>query len=106
MALDFIAHFIDLWWIFNCGAVPQALFDFANYGPTVAEPPAVSIALDGSTVVISWSASAANFALEETAQLGAAGAWTAVSTPPVQVGDRVQVTIPVGPGTRFFRLAQ
>lgn len=92
--------------IFNCGAVPQGLFDFANYGPAVAERPAVSIALDGSTVVISWPESAASFALEETAQLGAAGAWTAVSTPPVQVGDRFQVTIPVGSGTRFFRLAQ
>ena len=56
--------------------------------------------LSGSNLTISWPATATGFVLESTDQLPG-GTWTAV---PGVTGNGI--TIPIGPGAKYFRLRQ
>ena len=67
--------------------------------------PLLKVKRAGGNVEISWSASGAGgFALEETGSLAGTVNWSTVSTSPVTVNDERVVTVPAGPGHRFFRL--
>jgi hypothetical protein len=64
------------------------------------EPPAPTlqiVRLDGS-VIISWTSAPPGSVLEANAGLSPSG-WS-----PVSGGDNSPVTVPITPGTRFFRL--
>lgn len=65
--------------------------------------PQLSVSPDGSDAFqVSWPATA-DFALEESADLD--GEWTVIGVAPSAIGSRRQVIVPIGEGTRFYRLA-
>jgi hypothetical protein len=66
----------------------------------------LTIRLLAAGVELSWPATAGGYYLESTEQLPPAAHWQSVSTPPVQVGDHLTVTLPVSAGSRFYRLHQ
>lgn len=74
-------------------------------GGTVNTRPRLNVAAGDGTVVLSWSKTATGFGLE-TSSAVAGAPWAAVSTPAVEVGDQLQVTLPDSNGTRFFRLSK
>ena len=82
------------------------LFKFDTGAPFVGTtvPPAISIALAGINVVLSWPLPATAVVLEATTTL-APPAWAAVSSPTVTNGSTVSVTVPAT-GTKFYRLRQ
>jgi hypothetical protein len=56
----------------------------------------------GTSVVVSWPASATNFVLESSSSL--ATGWTAVATAPPTNQQVVSVTLPIAGDQKFFRL--
>jgi hypothetical protein len=73
--------------------------DFSAFVPR----PQLSVSSSPGNIVLSWPARQATFQLQSTASLAPAS-WTAVSTPPVQNGVTMTVTLPAGAGTQYFRL--
>jgi len=66
--------------------------------------PTLSGVLQGANLVITWGASATGFVLESTTAVGSAAAWSplqGVANPLTGAGS---TSVPVGPGTRFYRL--
>ncbi len=82
-------------------ATTPALFQYANFGPTVPIPQ-LQIQPSAANVVLSWSVNAAGFTLQQAASL--AGAWTAVTNTPIVSGDLQQVTLPATNSASYFRL--
>ena len=82
----------------------------ANFkaGPNVvAQPPVLSIATAGRNVVLGWpSATDPAFTLETSSGLGAGASWSPVGTGPTVVNGTNQVTLGIGAGTAFYRLAK
>ncbi|HTL55238.1 MAG TPA: Calx-beta domain-containing protein [Candidatus Limnocylindrales bacterium] len=65
----------------------------------------LNVVHSNGTLVFSWPVDAAGYYLESAADLTAPITWARVtSPPPVQSGSVMTVTLPVGPGTGFFRL--
>ena len=80
----------------------------ANQFRLVAGPTAPQLWITrgaASTVIISWTAPATGWALQECPTL-AAGSWDSVSNAPVQAGDLMQVALPMSTDRKFYRLAQ
>jgi hypothetical protein len=73
--------------------------DFSAFVPK----PQLSSSASAGNIVLSWPAVQATFQVQSTSDL-ATGTWTAVSTPPVQNGSTLTVTVPIGGGTQYFRL--
>lgn len=70
-------------------------------------PPLLSITSTGTnTIVVSWPAYAAGAQLQSSTQLGATANWTATSQTPITNGNFLQVTLPVGSTSQFFRLVK
>jgi dipeptidyl aminopeptidase/acylaminoacyl peptidase len=69
-------------------------------------PPRLALAVvpGGKQLIFSWPASAGNWALEASAQLGAAASWQGVTNAPVASNGLQTLTLDVGSGARFFRL--
>lgn len=65
--------------------------------------PRVGLQLAGGLAVLSWPMNVGGYTLQTTTDL-VAGPWTPVNVPILVVGDRAQVTAPVGPGHRYYRL--
>jgi len=74
--------------------------DFSAFVP---KPP-LSISSSSGSLAFSWPAVQATFQLQSTTNL-LSPSWANVSTPPVQSGTTLTVTLPIGTGTQFFRLA-
>jgi len=66
--------------------------------------PALHIVRSSTSLRLSWPASAAGFALERTAALAPAPAWTPEPIAPEIIGDQQVVTLEAGAAARFFRL--
>src|SRR5262249_40544750 len=64
----------------------------------------LGISLSANSVIITWPADATGFVLENSAALGSAATWTAVSTPPTVDSGKNKVTIPITGTTQFYRL--
>ncbi|HVU28287.1 MAG TPA: LamG-like jellyroll fold domain-containing protein [Verrucomicrobiae bacterium] len=73
--------------------------DFSAFLPQ----PRLSISSSGGNVVISWPLAQSNYQLQSTPDL-TEPFWTGVSTSAVTNGNTWTVTLPIGPGTQFFRL--
>jgi hypothetical protein len=73
--------------------------DFSAFVP---KPP-LSISRSLGNINFSWPATQATFQLQSTASLLPAS-WANVTNSPVQSGNSLTVTLPVGTGTQFFRL--
>ena len=75
-----------------------------NFSAFITQPPPqLSISSGSGNIVLSWPAAQAAYQLQFTAGL-APSSWTSVTNLPVQNGNAMTVTLPVGSGTRFFRL--
>ncbi len=75
-----------------------------NFSAFITQPPPqLSISSGAGNVVLSWPEVQAAYQLQSTPSL-APSAWTSVTNLPVQNGSAQTVTLPVGSGTRFFRL--
>jgi hypothetical protein len=70
---------------------------------SVATPP-LTIAEEGSRVVLSWPAIAEGYQLEVSDGVTLPMVWGLDGNPPVVVGDRISVTVKVTNGRRFYRL--
>ncbi len=86
----------------------QALADYSA-GPDAlpAILPTLSIAQIANAIVLSWPASAAGYAVQTTATLGAGAAWGALQGAPTPVlsNDIYKITLPVTNQTAFYRLS-
>ena len=80
-----------------------SLWEFQVYGTPVPE---LSIALSGTNVVLSWPALLVSWLLQETPVLGPTNLWTTVTNTPFLTNSLNAVTIPIGAGAQFYRLAQ
>ncbi|HEU5068871.1 MAG TPA: hypothetical protein VFV96_00480 [Verrucomicrobiae bacterium] len=69
-----------------------------------AFPPNLSLTVGGGNVVVSWPYSTGTYMLQSCADLGLAD-WQNVAATPTQVGNSIQVTLPLTGNTRFFRLS-
>ena len=80
-----------------------SLWEFEVYP---ALPPTLAIAQVGTNAVISWPASVTSWLLQETPVLGPTSLWTTVTNTPFLANSLNAVTIPIGAGAQFYRLAQ
>jgi hypothetical protein len=60
----------------------------------------------GNRVTISWPASASDYFLECTTELGPGAIWTTVPEAPVPDGELLRVTVPADQPAKFYRLSQ
>ena len=65
--------------------------------------PVLRIILAGTNVILAWPNPSTGFQLQETSSLSPPS-WADVNTPPTVVGGEKQVTQPVAPAWRFYRL--
>jgi len=70
------------------------------------DAPLLTITKTGEYIVLSWSASAGVFKLEETTDLNAPITWIFSKAIIATENDIVTATLPIGGGLRFFRLSQ
>ena len=85
--------------------------DFFAYKQGIIAPVGdnqLQIARQGANVIVSWPASCGNgYVLEESPSLQPGSiVWTPVAGTPVEVNGRNQLTLPIGTGSRFYRLRQ
>ncbi len=75
---------------------------------TAPQAPAGLLAIQPTSggVQISWSTSLSGYQLESNSDLTQAGGWSVVTANQTTTGDRVSVSLSVGPGNQFFRLQQ
>jgi hypothetical protein len=73
--------------------------DFSAFVP---QPP-LSISTSSGNISLSWAAAQATFHVQSTTSLSPAS-WTNVTSPPVQNGNTLTVSLPIGDGTQYFRL--
>jgi hypothetical protein len=83
------------------------LYTVVNHPAAVVSAPRIIATKVGGTLVISWPSAAGSFTLQSTAKI-APTSWSDVTPQPpiVQVGDTFQMTLPIGAGNAFLRLAR
>jgi hypothetical protein len=79
--------------------------DTVALAPPIGVGPKLTVSTSGANLIIAWPTSATGFSLKTSPTLGTGANWTTVSTPPVVVGDKNQVTVPIGTGAAFYRLS-
>ena len=72
-------------------------------GLPAGSPPSLRILRDGANVVLAWPNAAPGFQLQESHSLTTPD-WTDVNAAPAIVGGEKQVSQPVAPAARFYRL--
>ena len=77
----------------------QTITDFAFVPLTT-----LSVQVSGTNVVLTWPVQPAGYTLQSKSPITAA-TWQSVGAPVVQVGGLNQVTLPLGTGSEFYRLA-
>src|SRR5439155_1432776 len=78
---------------------------WADVTPPFVARPNLTIVLNGNgSATMSWPTAATGYNLEGAAALSSPSSWTAVTNPVVIVGANSTVTVPAGPGAKFFRL--
>ncbi len=74
--------------------------------PPLSEPPTLTASRSGDNLVIAWDKEfGAAFTVQSTASLGPAD-WQTVSATIVETADGYQATLPIQPGSRYYRLKQ
>ncbi len=72
----------------------------------IAAPLVLSIRQAETNVLLSWPSAATGSQLQTAARLGATNAWLPVAPSPTVVGDQLQVTVPAGTNSAFFRVVK
>jgi pimeloyl-ACP methyl ester carboxylesterase len=67
------------------------------------DPPLLTVAMSGGSIIVSWPATAAAYSLQSTTNL-ASPTWTAVTNAPTLSGMRQHVTHSVSGHSQFYRL--
>jgi hypothetical protein len=70
----------------------------------IRPPPALSISLTTTNVLVAWPAAALGYRLEVTASLSPPVRWNSVTTIANVVSNRYELTLPIGNRAQFFRL--
>ena len=94
---------IDEMAVFSSALTPTQV---ANIFAGVQNTPSLSIAQDGSHIVVAWPAQFAGFTLTSTPTLGPSASWGAVPGTPVQADGYHKVTLPATAAAAFYRLQQ
>jgi hypothetical protein len=81
------------------------LVEFENFGTTVIRP-RMQISANGSSIIVTWPASAPGFSLQKSDQLGTGAIWSDVTEPVTVVEGNNVVTIMLSTGPWFYRLIQ
>jgi hypothetical protein len=68
--------------------------------------PRLQIVPSGSSVMISWPASASNFVLQSSSALASEAGWTNVLEPHQIIGAQATISQPISERQRFFRLSR
>jgi hypothetical protein len=84
---------------------PPALPDTVTTIVSTASP-LLRIGRSGADVVMSWPSASSGFHLEFADDLGPSGLWQPVSTPPVDDGAHLEVTVQPTAASRFYRLSK
>lgn len=97
--------------IWNGVLLPSEIATHRAAGPDSLEPgpsdePELSAVASGGNILISWPESVTGFNLQSSPALGAGANWTPVTTAPATANGLRTVSVPIGTGTQFFRLAQ
>jgi hypothetical protein len=66
-------------------------------------PPHLTIRREGNQVVLSWPNPSTGFQLQEASAFSGSG-WVDVAVAPSIVGANLEVTLTIGPGSRWLRL--
>ena len=95
--------------ITNLATVASAIADPSKLNnnasvKTVVEPVLMSAARNGSNLVLAWTADASNYSLQSATNIVAPVLWSPVTNAPVIISGQKVVTLPIGPGTTYFRL--
>jgi hypothetical protein len=94
----------------TCGFTDPSVIDPFKLNNTASvktsvEPVLMSVSHIGNSIVITWPADAANYALESAASLHSPVSWTPVTSPQPVVANGVKmITLPLTGGTEYFRL--
>jgi hypothetical protein len=67
-------------------------------------PPDLSVSVSGGNILVRWPYGLWSYNLQFSDSLSPAN-WQSVGTSPVQVGNMIQVTLPLSGGAKFFRLS-
>ena len=70
----------------------------------VGPPPALSISLTTTNVLVSWPGATAGYRVEVTGSLSPPVKWNPVTTMANLIGNRYELTLPIANGAQFFRL--
>ena len=83
------------------------LYTVINHPAAIVAAPGITATKVGANLIISWPADAGSFTLQSTSTI-APTSWADVSPQPafVQVGNSFQMTLPIGLGNAFLRLAR
>ena len=84
----------------------QAISESPVWAFTIQPLPQLAISLAASNVIITWSTNAVGFVLEESTNLGPAGAWIQVTNAPVISRTNYIVTDSIRQSTMFYRLTR
>lgn len=95
--------------ITNVATVASAVADPAKLNntasvKTVVEPVVMTATRNGSNLVLSWTVDASNYSLQSATNVVPPVSWSPVTNAPVIIGGQKVVTLPIGPGTTYFRL--
>ena len=71
---------------------------------TILPPPAMDIQRSGSSIALSWPATAGEFAAQQTTNLAPPIVWRPVTNSPALAGGRYTLNITPGSGNVFYRL--
>jgi len=82
----------------------QALYAAGSLGKCFA--PVLNIASAGQNVVLSWPASASDYALQEATNLVGAASWLRLSPTFATNNGQISVTLPVNDQNKFYRLVR
>jgi len=87
--------------LLTAGQITANYAEGPNPGPA---GPTLSIILEEADLKLVWPVNATGFAPFEADSLNTSANWTQVEGTPTVVGDYYELSVPVGPTTRFFRL--
>jgi uncharacterized delta-60 repeat protein/uncharacterized repeat protein (TIGR01451 family) len=95
--------------ITNVATVASAIADPSKLNnnasvKVVVEPVVMTAVRNGSNLVVAWTTDASNYSLQSATSLVPPIVWTPVTNAPVIIGNQRVVTLPIGPGTTYFRL--
>jgi hypothetical protein len=86
------------------GAVSRQTVTGFTYAWNSVAAPTLQVAHGGNQITLSWPTPPVGFVLEMTGALSSPITWSTVPGTPIVNGSTTSITLPVGPGRKFYRL--